>query len=144
MAKNRLSLMEAYMIETLRSNGVSDQEILTQVEKKDVSEWSAFNSKFQFKELIELNGQDPERFQSVLTDGYQVKFVTFKGLKNLLELKFGFEEDKHYQLTDKGLTRLHITDSQLAEIRQLLSRNWAIEELSADAPNEKTIKIELA
>lgn len=144
MEKNKLSLMEAYMIETLRSNGVSNQDILMQIEKRDVNKWSAFNSKFPFKELIKLNEQDPERFQSILTDGYQVKFITFNGLKNLMKFKFGFEEDLHYQLTDNGITNLHVTDSQLAEIRQLLSMNWAIKEFSADIPDEKTIKIEPA
>lgn len=132
------------MIETLRSNGVSNEEILTQVEKKDVSGWAAYHEKFPFKELIQLNEQDPETFQSIINEGYQVKFITSKGLKNLLKFKFGFEENEHYQPTDSGLTGLHVTDSQLSDIRQLLSINWVIEELPADATSEKVIKIELA
>lgn len=143
METKKASLMEAYMIETLRSNGVSDEEILIQVQKGEVGGWAAIRPKFDFLELVELNKQDPEVFQSIIREGYQVKFVTFNGLKNLLKFKFGFVEGQHYQLTDKGIAGLQVTAAQLAGIHQFLSQNWLIEAHSSEVPNEKTIKIEL-
>lgn len=144
MPMNKISLREAYMIETLRSNGISDQEILTQAQKGATDDWAIFNPDFEFHGLVELNEQDPEAFQSIIKDGYKVKFVTFKGVQTLLKLKFGFEEEQHYELTGKGITGLQVTDAQLAEIRQVLSMNWGIGELSSETSGQKTIKIELA
>lgn len=144
MTMNKVTLREAYMIETLRSNGISDGEILTQVQTGETDDWSIFNPDFEFHGLVELNEKDPEAFQSIIKNGYKVKFVTFKGVRTLLKLKFGFEEEQHYELTDKGITGLQVTDAQLAQIRQVLSTNWSIGELSSETSDQKTIKIELA
>lgn len=141
MGVNKISLMEAYMIETLRLNGVKDQEIVTQIEKKDVSPWEIFHSKFDFNELVKLAEQDQARFQSVILDGYKIKFVTLNGLKTLLKLKFSIIEDQDYRLTEKGITDLKVSEDQLAKINHMLSGNWVIQETATD--NAKGIKIEL-
>jgi|SRR5690625_3009234 len=120
--------MEAYMLETLRNNGVSNQEVLTQIDKKDVNLWDTLDANFDFSELIKLAEKDHNEFKSIVLNGYQVKFVTFKGLQRLLELKFNKKEGNDYQLDDRGITGLQLDESQLVILKQMLSKNWNVQE----------------
>jgi hypothetical protein len=133
------------MIETIRSKGVSDQELLMQIETKDVSPWREFNPDFDFFELVTLAEQDPDQFKAIILEGYKVKFVTIYGLKNFLKLKFDKIEEQDYQLTEKGITNLQVDHQQLSKIQQFLSNNWTIQEIASEKsdPSHKVIKIEL-
>ncbi|MFD1849797.1 hypothetical protein [Oceanobacillus bengalensis] len=141
MEVNKISLMDAYLIETLRTNGVSNQEILAQVETGDVKAWQEFNEKFDYTALLELAKQDAVAFRSIISDGYNIKFVTFNGLKNLLKFRFGKEKEKDYQLTETGIHQLTLNEQQLATLKQMLSRNWMIEETVT--ANRTIVNIEL-
>jgi len=133
MELHKISLMDAYMIETLRAGGVTNEEILVKTEQNDISGWERFNDQFDFHELVQLATQDLEAFKSILFDGYQVKFVTFKGLQNLLKLVFNKIEDRDYQLIDTGVSHLDLNRNQLSKLKQMLSRNWNIyEDTSTD------------
>ena len=83
MELQKISLMDAYMLETLRSKGVTNQELL---ESKDSNAWNEFHPSFDFNDLLDLMEKDPAAFQTIVEDGYQVKFVTLNGLK-LSEVK---------------------------------------------------------
>lgn len=142
MELNKITLPQMYMIESIRKNGVTDQQLLQQVQTGDVSPWREFNENFDFHDLVTWYEKDPDTFKSVILDGYQVKFVTIYGLKNYLKLKFGKQEDQDFQLTEKGITDLHVDDQQLAKIQQMLSKNWTIQELTS-TPCYKVVQIEL-
>ena len=81
MEINKITLMDAYLIETLRSNGVSNDELLNQIGQQDISPWEKVKPNFDFTGLIKLYEQDPKAFASILSDGYTVKFITMNGLK---------------------------------------------------------------
>lgn len=125
--------MDAFLIETLRTNGVSNQKLLQQVEQGNVSEWESFQPQFDFTNLITLFQQDAHAFQSAVMDGYALKFVTIKGIQRLLKLKYGIMEKKNYQVVDKGLTGIHVKKEQLNELKHMLSQNWTIHESETNA-----------
>lgn len=136
--------MEAYLLETLRINGVSNQEILAQMEREDVSPWEELEANFDFNELVKLADQNMEAFKSIVLNGYQVKFVTFKGVQRLIQLKFGKVAEQDYQLTDKGVTGLQLDTSQLSILKQMLSENWVVYEEQSKDSDQFEIRIELA
>ncbi|MBS4202437.1 hypothetical protein KHA93_22805 [Bacillus sp. FJAT-49732] len=119
----KISLPTAFMLETLRANGVTDEQILKQINKKDVSPWQKIDTTFDFQELVNLATNSEKDFESIITDGYSVKFMTINGLKNLLRLKFNKIQDQDYQQTEKGITDLILTEQELATIKQMLSKN---------------------
>lgn len=143
MAVNKISLATAYMIETLRSNSVSNQVLLEQVEKKDVSVWEGIHSPFDFNELVKLADEDNDFFRSIIEDGYQVKFVTINGLQRLLELKFGKLPDRDFTLNENGIDHLQMNEEQLLLLKQILSNNWLVSETLSENENEWTVKVEL-
>ena len=128
MTTYKISLMEAYLIETLRNHGVSNDEIVSKLKTGHVEAWQEFHERFDFKELLPLATKDIDQFKEMLDQGYQVKFVTFNGLKNLLRMCFGKEQDKDYELLEKGIHNLILERGQLETVKQMLSGNWVLEE----------------
>lgn len=114
------------MLETVRSHGVSNAELLASVEKKDVSAWANFNSRFDYTELINLYEADSEAFRAIVLDGYSVKFVTIKGVQTLLELKFDKLEGEDYTRTETGIRDLKLDKDQLATFTDMLSSNCVV------------------
>ncbi|NYF23610.1 hypothetical protein [Sporosarcina sp. JAI121] len=138
MENNRITLMDAYMIETLRGNGISDDELLSRLEQKNISPWENVKPTFDFNELIKFFDQNPSTFISILSDGYTVKFITMKGLQNLLKMKFDKIENRDYQLTDNGISHLKIESESYPALKQMLSSNWVIHELTELDGSEPT------
>lgn len=141
MKRHKISLMDAYMIETLRSNGISDEEILAQIERGNTKAWQALNRHFDFQELVKLAETNMEAFSQILSQGYQVKFVTFNGLKSLLWLRFGKEKETDYEVMETGIRNLTLDREQLLNLKEMLSGNWVIEELAA--ADDMVVNIEL-
>lgn len=112
MTLTRLSMPEAMMIETFRHNGKTDPEILELANKNAV--------------LAPLR----ENLESILRDGYTIKFVTFNGLKNLLRLKFDKHIDRDFVATEQGMADLQLETEQVATLQQLLSQNCVLEQES--------------
>lgn len=125
MELQKISLMDAYMIETLKSKGVTNQELL---ESKDSKAWNHLHNSFDFNDLLNLREKDPVAFQSILEEGYQVKFVTFNGLKNLLKLKFNKFDEVDYQTTETGIRGLHLQEEERYQLTNLLSGNWTVQD----------------
>lgn len=126
MERNKISQMDAFLIETVRANGVSNQGLWQQVKEGDVNDWEIFNSKLDFTGLVNLYQRGPEVFSSILVDGYTLKFVTIKGIQKLLKLKFDIEADTDSQQTEYGLASIPLTKEQLAEFKEMLSPNWIV------------------
>jgi len=129
MTTDKISLMDAYLIETLRSNGMSNEEIVSEVAAGNVESLQKFHDRFDFNELFTLANKDLEKFKRILDRGYQIKFVTFNGLKNLLQIRFGKEQERDYVLQEKGIKKLVLDQEQLKSVKQMLSKNWILEEM---------------
>ncbi|KZE37439.1 hypothetical protein AV656_12785 [Bhargavaea cecembensis] len=126
MTKPKLSLMEAYMVESLRSKGISNEELFALVEQEDAEGLKEIEPRFDYGELVEAARKDLEAFRSALFDGYEVKFVTFNGLKNLLRMRFGKEVERDYAVTEAGIKDLRLPPHELEQLNDMLSSNWLI------------------
>jgi len=120
----KITLMDLYVIETLRKNGLSDQTILEKVRNKEVESFKKYNDRFDFTVLYEL--EDAGVLADVLKKGYQVKFLTFTGLVNVLKLKFNREEGVDYEAEDFTITNLQLEEEELEVLKQIVSKNWIV------------------
>lgn len=128
MNQPKISQMEAYMIETLRANGIINEEIIQAVKEKDVSSWKQIHEEFDFEQLITLAEKDFTAFEKVIKEGYTIKFVTVGGLEKLLRLRFGKEPNEDYQKYQTGVKGVALDGSSLQELKQMLSLNWKVDE----------------
>jgi len=124
--------MEAYLIEHVRQAGITDQEIEEKVQALQADDFQEIDESFDFTLLHTIKN----RIGKVLADGYEVKYLTFKGLINLLRLKFQKEEKKDYEVDEFILYNLEVTEEELQEIQQMVSQNWHV------TKEEHGIKIE--
>ena len=143
MDTHKITMMDAYLIETLRSNGISNADLLAQLANKTTEAWTTIDDTFDSTALLTLYTQDPQAFMAILADGYNVKFMTINGLKNLLRMRFNKVEERDYQLADNGITQLTFDKQQLPALQQMLSINWAIYEAASSTASPLTIEISI-
>lgn len=135
----KLTMMEAVLLEFLRSNGTSNEYLLRNLENHSWED--TFNTEYQT--LLKVYEQDKDQFRELLENGYSVKFITFNGLKNLLKLKFKKVEDNDYKLVDNTIELLELNPQQLTALRQLLSINWIVEEHEREGLDPDSILVKL-
>lgn len=116
-----ISLLEAYIIETLKGYGISLEEIERRIAEDQLAEWQQ-QFKFDFSVLKKM---DANLLQNAFAGRYRVKFVTINGLKNLLRMRFDIQ-DIHYKEVESGLLNLSIDKTIEEQIRNMLSSNWTV------------------
>lgn len=124
---HKITLMEAYLIETARKAGVSNEEMLLKAERDELSSLNKLHKSFDFTELSSLANKG-NIFKAVLEEGYKIKFLTFPGLVNLLKLKFNKIEGEDFIQNENFISNLQVKDEELMEIKTFLSDNWVIVE----------------
>lgn len=116
-----ISLMEAYIIETLKENGISLEETERRIAEDQLAEWQE-QYKMDFTLLKKL---EPQQLHDAFSGKYRIKFVTINGLKNLLRMRFDIQAN-HFKEVENGLLNLSINKTIEEQIRGLLSSNWTI------------------
>src|SRR5699024_9699668 len=128
MTLEKISLMEAYIIETLRSTGVTNEELL-RVNDTSIQTWSKVHENFDFT-LLQSLAKNEAAYESIIKEGYKIKFLTFNGLVNMLRLKFDKIPEKDFEKHEDSIGRLLVEKNRRSELEQILSPNWTI--VSAD------------
>lgn len=131
--------MEAVLLESLRSNGVSNQELLNNLDGRSWEE--TFST--EYEALLNIYSQDKQQFIELLENGYSVKFITFNGLKNLLKMKFNKLEEQDYKIVDNTFELLELNPQQLSTLKQLLSINWVVDEHEREGLDTDSILVKL-
>lgn len=132
-------MKEAVLLESLRSNGVSNQDLLNKLDGRSWEE--TFSS--EYETLLHIYSQDKQQFIDLLENGYSVKFITFNGLRNLLKMKFNKLEVQDYKIVDHTFELLELDPQQLNTLRQLLSINWVVEEHEREGLDPELILVKL-
>ena len=118
----KITLMEAYLIEHLRQANIADETIKEKVKAKEAASFAYVHDTFDFTLLHELANQ----MDAILDEGYEVRFLTFKGLYSLLELKFNKEKDVDYDIDEFTISHLQLTEAEIKTLKQLVSANWEV------------------
>jgi|SRR5690625_1420334 len=118
----RITLMQAYAIETLRSSGYTNETILAKVRNDEMADFKSADSGMDYSGLVELEAEN--FLGNILVEGYQVKFLTINGLTNLIRMKYGKKKDEDYRLEDFEVSELELDDNEADELGNLLSPNW--------------------
>ncbi|MEI3612380.1 hypothetical protein [Pseudogracilibacillus sp. SO30301A] len=126
---HKITLMEAYLIETARKAGVSNEEMLSKAEQQDLESLNNLHENFDFTELYPLVGKEGNVFKEILEEGYKIKFLTFPGLVNLLKLKFDKVKDKDFIVEEFSIKELQLTELEIENLKTWISTNWKVEEV---------------
>ena len=120
---HEITLMEAYLIEALKSSDASHSEIISYVRQRKADQMQRVaQSDSDFTLLYELEG----RLEDILRDGYRVKFLTFPGLQRLLLLQVEKEADQENTLNGCTVEGLSLTTEEAEKVETFLSKNWTL------------------
>lgn len=125
MTVESITLSEAYMIENLRKQGISNESLL-KVDDASVERWKNLDDRFDFNVLKEMAFKEQEKYKSVIKDGYQVKFLTINGLINLVELKFNKQKEVDFKVLEDGISELVLDKAMIPLLKEFLSVNWKV------------------
>src|SRR5699024_11132435 len=125
LTERKVTLYEAYMIENLKKQGISNSELIN-IDDQAIERWNKLDLDFDFNILKELAEKNEEVFAEIISEGYQVKFLTVKGLINLIQLKFDKQQDVDFTVHDDGISHMQLDKSRNQELKQFLSPNWKV------------------
>lgn len=125
MVVHSITLHAAYMIENLKKQGVSNDELI-KIDDQAINGWNDLDIDFDFNVLKALAEADQDAYVSIILEGYQVKFLTLNGLINLVQLKFDKERDADFTVHEDGISNLSLDKSRQPEMEQILSQNWKV------------------
>src|SRR5699024_8246142 len=113
--------MVADLVESAVGRGMERHTLVEYVQQEKTGELNDFVRRFEYKDLIEAYKENPENIASAIQFGYQVKFVTLGGVKNLLGMKFALEEEKDFKATENSVLNIPLTQNQFAIVKEMLS-----------------------
>ncbi|GEL66566.1 hypothetical protein [Marinilactibacillus psychrotolerans] len=142
MTTPTITLMDAYMMETLFSKGIQKEDFLHTMKERKLDKYMYFDDSFDYSELNSSVKDKEDLFEDAIKKNqYTISYLTIGGLKNLLNIKYGFVEEKDYILYDQKLENLTVDHKQLKEIKALVKSAWRVIESGKKSDDSMTISI---
>ncbi|MFD1886306.1 hypothetical protein [Paenibacillus wenxiniae] len=125
----KLSQWDALLLESLRSRGWSEQQ-LVEIGSLEPLPLDTSEYEWDYTELAALANAQPELYRQAVQYGYQIKYNTIRGLRSWLHVAFNVEPE---MLLEEGQEAIHVTltDTQFQRLQQVLSPGWVIRVESA-------------
>ncbi len=121
----RISQWDALMLESLRSLGWSHEELIRQVQQNELPT----DGQFDYTELATgLASKEPEVFVSAVTDGYQIKYNTIRGIRTWIAVALGREPELSLEEGNEAVIS-ELTHAEYDRLQQVLSLGWVIQEI---------------
>ncbi|AIY09680.1 hypothetical protein ACT3XG_01320 [Paenibacillus polymyxa] len=121
----RISQWDALMLESLRSLGWSPEELIRRVQQNELPT----DGQFDYAELATgLAANEPEVFVSAVTDGYQIKYNTIRGIRTWIAVALGGEPELSLEEGSEAITS-ELTQAEYDRLEQVLSLGWVIQEV---------------
>lgn len=133
----KLSQWDALLVESLRSLGWSNEEILRRVTEGDLpvdeSEYQ-----FDYKQLTTLQAEQPELFEQAVKWGYQIKYNTIRGIRSWIWVALGKEAELELE-EGKESVEIALTAAEKDRLASVLSFGWQIENEPKTAAGDEAV-----
>lgn len=138
--KVKLSQWDALLLESLRGLGWSDEQLLGIT---SAAELPVDNSPFEFdyQELASFAAQQPEAFRQAVTEGYQIKYNTIRGIRSWILVALGIEPKLELE-EGKEAVEVSLTAEQKDRLAEVLSFGWQITGEPAGPQEDGVYRIE--
>lgn len=131
----KLSQWDALILESLKAQGWSDDELLRRVQ---AGELPVDDSKFQFdyNRLTELAAEEPETFEQAVRSGYQIKYNTLRGISSWIQVALGHEPELQLE-PGREAVLASLTAEEHQRLQAVLSYGWVVRGEAAASPEAK-------
>ncbi|MFF3023273.1 hypothetical protein ACFVRR_11575 [Gottfriedia sp. NPDC057948] len=139
-----IAINNAIMIESLRSAGVENMQLINAVKEENFEFLNQYGNGFpNWETLINLYKNNEENFNKIVNDGYQIKFLTKGSLMTLLRYKFGIEVEKDYEDKGTAIQGIYLSEEAINLIKHTLAANWNLSTYVDEKDGLKKVRIEL-
>ncbi|PFM78676.1 hypothetical protein COJ46_16660 [Bacillus sp. AFS077874] len=139
-----IAINNAIMIESLRSAGVENIQLIDAVKEENFEFLNQYGNGFpNWETLINLYKNNEENFNKIVNDGYQIKFLTKGSLMTLLRYKFGIEVEKDYEDMGTAIQGIYLSEEAINLIKHTLAANWNLSTYVDEKDGLKKVRIEL-
>ena len=139
-----IAINNAIMIESLRSAGVENIQLINAVKEENFEFLNQYGNGFpDWETLIKLYKNNEENFNKIINDGYQIKFLTKGSLMTLLRYKFGIEVEKDYEDMGTAIQGIYLSEEAINLIKHTLAANWKLSTYADEKDGLKKVRIEL-
>lgn len=136
----KLSQWEALTLESLRSKGWSNEQIISSIAGGELPQ---DDSKFQFDYsiLTQLASEQPQQFASAIQDGYSIKYNTIRGIHSWISVALQKEGELVLE-PDKEAIYVQLTAAEAEQLASVLSYGWEINTAAAAGNTQQADKPE--
>jgi hypothetical protein len=121
----KLSMPAGLLLEAAIAGGIDGDHLIDVIRNKNISALSHIGKEeaswLNFFHYADENWED---IVLAVNNGYMFKFITIRGLQNLLHIKFSFKEEEHFKIGDSCL-ELILNKSQLKFLQSRIPNQWA-------------------
>lgn len=137
MSRVKLSQWDALLVESLRSLGWSNEDILRRVTEGDLPvDESEYH--FDYKQLTTLQAEQPEVFEQAVKTGYQIKYNTIRGIRSWIWVALGKEAELELE-EGKESVEIALTAAEKDRLASVLSFGWQIENEPKTATEDEAV-----
>lgn len=146
MSKTKLPQPYGLRLEMIRGAGYSDHEILKAIERSDASELhKKVDPEVSWDGLFNYAKEHRDALEKAVLDGYQFTFITIGGLKDLLAIRFGKNEEQDYRFGGTYIDRLRMNAADYLLLRDLVPNHWDFSPIRTDPESDRIeFRIQLA
>jgi len=128
MEKAKVTINIAIMIEELRKQGVSNDEMIGLLHKGDPKNFDKYGKGFpDWESFIGFYEKNQEHAVKAIEEEYCLTFLTKGSLQTLLRIKFDLQAESDYQVHEKYLDEVKLTTENFTLLKSLLAPNWVID-----------------
>ncbi|XRG79176.1 hypothetical protein V5E38_02295 [Rossellomorea sp. GAMAL-10_SWC] len=139
-----IAINNAIMIESLRSAGVENIQLINAVKEENFEFLNQYGNGFpNWETLINLYKNNEENFNKIVNNGYQIKFLTKGSLMTFLRYKFGIEVEKDYEDMGTAIQGIYLSEEAINLIKHTLAANWNLSTYVDEKDGLKKVRIEL-
>ncbi len=133
----KLSQWDALLLESLRSLGWSDEELLRKVGEGDLPvDESEYH--FDYKHLTALQAEQPKQFEEAVKKGYQIKYNTIRGVSSWIWIALGKKAVLELE-EGKEAVEATLTVAEKNRLQSVLSFGWQIESEAKAADGDTAV-----
>ncbi|WP_310831064.1 hypothetical protein [Paenibacillus pedocola] len=120
----KLSQWDALLLESLRGLGWTNEELLAIT---SATELPVDNSPFEFdyQQLAALAAEKPEEYRQAVTEGYQIKYNTIRGIRSWISVALGLEPQLELE-EGKEAVEVSLNADEKKRVEDVLSFGWVI------------------
>ncbi|MDM5316279.1 hypothetical protein QUF49_09760 [Fictibacillus sp. b24] len=120
----KLSMPVGLLMESAIAGGVTGERLIEVIKTKNIEALRHIGKEeSSWAYLFEFAEQNWDTVVSAIQNGYTFKFITIRGLLNLIKTKYSLIETEDFLMTDFGID-LNLKDEQLDFLRSRIPNQW--------------------